>query len=688
MTTQTELGGMKIAAAFTSSQNFPHRDSEPLTSSSKPPLAPLDVTASEGQYADKILVSWGSPIKGYQIFMPLFFSSLSSPAPLPDTLYFQVFRSPTASIEDATQLTDNHPASPYDDRSAEPGVTYHYWVKACNSAGCSDYSSPALGWQAEIIPAPPSGLFATQGGSGAKVDLSWTASEYARYYIVYRNTTNSHEDEQVISEHSTTCSFEDKNVTSGILFYYWVKACNSAGCSDYSSPVSGWIGVIPPPPPTNVSASQGTVRDRIRVSWSASVGASYYRVYRNTTEHLDHVEQLPGEPTISPYDDETAEDTTIYYYWVKACNSAGCSDYSASASGWLTEPIPAAPTGLSASEGTYTDKVSLTWIDSENANYYQIYRNTVDDHTGQVVLEISYPNTTYNDFCASPGVLYYYWIKACNSAGCSKYSESAQGWRAETLPAPPTEVNASDGHYTDKVHLSWTASDGAMFYQIYRHISDNHSDASKLIHNHPTSPYEDKSAVPETIYFYWVKACNSAGCSSYSTPDSGWRALVNIANGDFEAGNDGSWSVFSKRGRPLIVHEDFTPIKPHSGQYLAWLGGENDEISSISQEIFIPNSHSYLHFWYQIHSQDMCQNDYARIRINTTTWMTFDLCTPNNTVDWTFGVLDLSDYIGETVKIEFKVMTDLSYVSSFYLDDITLSSKPSGGINPRMNGIK
>ena len=649
---------------------------------SSPPV-PIGVTVSEGTFPDKIRISWDSIVFDHHVYFPLIISSNDDQNSNNDDqnsnndeiVYYQVFRSLMPLPGDATQLTDYHLISPFDDFSALPGLTYYYWVKACNAAGCSDFSSPASGWRAEAIPSPPTGLSASQGTNAELVHLIWAASETARYYIVYRNNTNSHEGEQALADNVTTCSFDDKNAITDNLYYYWVKACNSAGCSDYSSPASGWIGEIPPPPPITVAASQGSFSDRIIVSWSASVSASYYQVYRSTMENLDHVEQLPGEPETSPYEDVSAQEMTIYYYWVKACNSGGCSDYSAPASGWLTEPLPAAPTDLSASKGTFSDKVRLSWTGSENAMYYQIFRNTGNEQSGQVLIEASHPSTTYDDLSANPGVIYYYWVRACMTTGCSKYSESAQGWRAETLPAPPTGVMASVGHYTDKVLLSWTPSEGAMYYEVYRNAINSHVGATILTSIHPASPYEDTSALSETTYYYWVKACNSVGCSAYSAPDSGWRAMVNIANGDFKAGNDGSWSVESTNNRNLIIHEDFTTITAHSGQYLAWLGGENGETSSISQIINIPPSHPYLHFWYQIQSQDMCDYDYAWVKINGMTLKTFDLCTPKITSDWTAAAVNLTLFSGRAVTLTFEVTTDLSLVSSFYLDDILILSE-------------
>jgi len=89
----------------------------------------------------------------------------------------------------------------------------------------------------------------------------------------------------------------------------------------------------PPSEPTGVIASDGTYYNRVRVSWDASLAASAYKVFRHTQETSADAGELPVQSGTSPYDDFSAIPGETYFYWVKACNSAGCSDYSASAQG-------------------------------------------------------------------------------------------------------------------------------------------------------------------------------------------------------------------------------------------------------------------------------------------------------------------------------------------------------------------
>ena len=129
-----------------------------------PPSAPTGVSASDGAFTDKVRVTWGgSGSFDYQIFLPMILAGGSGPTP--EAPYFEIYRNTSNSTAGATKLADHHPASPYDDTSAVPGTTYYYWVKACNSAGCSGFSASDSGYRETEItaPSPPTGVSASDG---------------------------------------------------------------------------------------------------------------------------------------------------------------------------------------------------------------------------------------------------------------------------------------------------------------------------------------------------------------------------------------------------------------------------------------------------------------------------------------------------------------------------------------------
>ena len=91
-----------------------------------------------------------------------------------------------------------------------------------------------------------------------------------------------------------------------------------------------------------------------------------------------------------------------------------------------------------------------------------------------------------------------------------------------TIPAIPASPNASDGTYSDRVGITWTALSGATHYEVYRATS---ASGTKTLLGSPTATsYDDRGAVAGTTYYYWLKACNSAGCSDFSSYNTGYRA--------------------------------------------------------------------------------------------------------------------------------------------------------------------
>lgn len=97
----------------------------------------------------------------------------------------------------------------------------------------------------------------------------------------------------------------------------------------------------------------------------------------------------------------------------------------------LPPPPPPAPTGVSASDGTYTNKVRVSWVTSSGATSYEVWRYTNDNSSAAE--KISSPDateTSYDDTNATAGITYYYWVKSksVNAAGASSFSASDSGF--------------------------------------------------------------------------------------------------------------------------------------------------------------------------------------------------------------------------------------------------------------------
>ena len=108
----------------------------------------------------------------------------------------------------------------------------------------------------------------------------------------------------------------------------------------------------------------------VKVSWTASAGATDYRVFR--ANGLDGNKTSMANVTTPYYDDYSAwGGLQIHHYWVIACiNGSNCSgggnDFGTPDSGFRGLDTP----DVSANDGTYTDKVRVTWASIQAAESY------------------------------------------------------------------------------------------------------------------------------------------------------------------------------------------------------------------------------------------------------------------------------------------------------------------------------
>lgn len=148
-----------------------------------------------------------------------------------------------------------------------------------------------------------------------------------------------------------------------------------------------------------------------------------------------------------------------------------------------------------------------------------------------------------------------------------------------------------------------------------------------------------------------------------------------MVNGGFESGTS-PWVQTSTNGYQLI---DTT--RPHSGLYSAWLGGYNSGTDTIYQTVTIPSdaTSATLSYWWYMTTQEACCTayDYMYAQVlNSSGGLlgTLQTLSNNSTKNtWTQPSFNLLAYKGQTVRIYFKVTTDVSLPTSFFIDDVSLN---------------
>ncbi len=240
----------------------------------------------------------------------------------------------------------------FTDDSAVNATQYYYVVQSVNPTGQSANSTPSAGVtpSAELSLDTPFAVQLKVVNSGHhRVALSWTASQGAYFYSVWRTTMyengvgGTYPLQTIVLDNATTSSgYMDRSPTDGKIYSYHVKAINAAGTSGPSAAVT--TVPLPVPPATAPGAFAGSwIKTRqgeaITLTWSAVPGATGYVVYRSikpdgkfawpddfltTTSETTYTDKNEDKKEKKPSPKDLVPNGN-YYYQVTAVNVAGIS---------------------------------------------------------------------------------------------------------------------------------------------------------------------------------------------------------------------------------------------------------------------------------------------------------------------------------------------------------------------------
>ncbi len=274
---------------------------------------------------------------------------------------------------------------------------------------------------------------------------------------------------------------------------------------------------IPPSVPASISVPSSNTSGSYTISWTApATGApASYQLYESTSSNFTSQTQVyTGTATSRAI---SGKGNGLYYYRVRACNTIDCSDYKAGANG--VQVTPGAPGAISLPTDSSTGSYSVSWgAASGSFTAYELYEATNSSFSGATLVH----NASGTSFSASGrgNGVFYYRVRACGTGVCGAYSTAANSITVAITPPPPVSISVptttSSGDYT----VAWGASPSGTVtaYELYEATDSGFASATR-VHNSPSSGWSVTGKATGT-YYYRVRACNNASCSSYVTASS------------------------------------------------------------------------------------------------------------------------------------------------------------------------
>lgn len=206
--------------------------------------------------------------------------------------------------------------------------------------------------------------------------------------------------------------------------------------------------------------------------------------------------------------------------------------------GGTINPNMGAPTGVTATDGAFSDKVRVSWnavtapVGIAAVTQYKLYRSlatNTNPSNAALIQTVAAPTVIFDDTTVVPAVVYRYWLIASNGVDSSAFSNGDNG--NASVPTGVlddiVDLRATTGFGYAFIALVWTPPAGASKYDIYRNTVNTFSSATKILtavspddtsllsSSDPDNPFWDNdeelvlyNTPPSatTDYFFWVVA--------------------------------------------------------------------------------------------------------------------------------------------------------------------------------------
>lgn len=185
----------------------------------------------------------------------------------------------------------------------------------------------------------------------------------------------------------------------------------------------------------------------------------------------------------------------------------------------VTDSKISPPTRVSASRGSYADKVYVSWTGVDGAVAYQVERADAGEDSYSKVAFAREPY--FSDDKVQPSVSYKYRVITFSDSGQSNpdLSPVAEGYAQAKGPSLPAQVVGLEGAQDARgaVILSWTPVAGTSYYEVQRYDHSKETWYKRGNVRGTASKVRDSRPIPNERNTYRVAAHSSSGRGQWSS---------------------------------------------------------------------------------------------------------------------------------------------------------------------------
>jgi titin len=357
-------------------------------------------------------------------------------------------------------------------------------------------------------------LLTASPASSQRIDLVWADNSVDEEGFVIERREDGDAWTPIVLLPANQTSFADAGLVAAKSYQYRVGAFNGALLSDYSNTATATTHSLPAAPTDLIAA--GVSSQRIHLSWTdQSSDEDGFQIERSLTGTDWSLLATVGAGQTG-YADTGLGPMSSYSYRVRAYRGEEVSAYAGPAPA-TTLPLPAVPANLTATLTT-SDRIDLAWTDNSADEHGFVVERSRDDGAWSEIAALEADTAAYADTDLVPGAKYSYRVYTRRGEDRSDWSNTATA----TTPAPiasPTDLTAT-AVSAWQIDLTWKdPADNETGFRIERSTDGTTFEEIVTVGANVTS-FTVAILVPETKYYFRVRAANTTGASAYSNTAS------------------------------------------------------------------------------------------------------------------------------------------------------------------------